>query len=304
MLHLQGPLNEVYSEEGFAIYIGSAANAANTKALKEANIRYILNVSDRVRFKRMDGPPVVMYQVPLSDFGDTPLSSVLEECFDVINEAREAKGNVLVHCQGGVNRSPTVVIAFLMHVIGWNLKRAWEHVKEKRPAASPHEKYMQQLIDIERELFDGVTTVDFAEYSSVSLQASLRRIRQQQVQSTQLPFQDSQGTISENGNGVGHATSASSATTLLTTTSASSLTSLNGNNVTSTAEIVSSSSITNNNINSNNTNISNNNNITTTTTSTTAEIKQITSDKQQSNNSNNFNHFSHHLPQLNLECIS
>lgn len=50
------------------------------------NTRYILNVSERVRFKRVvDGPPIIMYHVPLSDYGDTPLSSVLEECFAVIS---------------------------------------------------------------------------------------------------------------------------------------------------------------------------------------------------------------------------
>jgi len=165
------------SEEGFAIYIGSAANAANSKALNDAGVKYILNVSERVRFRRMDGLQITMYHAPLSDYGDTPLSSVLEECFAVINEAR-GQGNILVHCQGGVNRSPTIVIAYLMAQLNWSLKKAWDLVKERRSIASPHEKYMYQLIEFEKELF-GNTTIDYNEYQSNSIQASLRRIQKQ-----------------------------------------------------------------------------------------------------------------------------
>lgn len=58
--------------------------------------------------------------------------------------------------------------------------------------AAPHEKYMQQLIEIEKEVF-GETTVDFNEYQATSLQASLRRIRDQ-YQTTQVPCQEGQTT--------------------------------------------------------------------------------------------------------------
>lgn len=270
---MQGHLNEVYSEEGFAIYIGSAANAANTKILKDANIRYILNVSDRVRFRRVvDGPPIIMYHVPLSDYGDTPLSSVLDECFAVINEARDTKGNVLVHCQGGVNRSPTVVIAFLVMVLKWTLKQAWDHVKERRTVASPHEKYMQQLIELEKELY-GEVTVDFAEYQSTSLQANLRRIRHQ-YQTTQLPFQEGQVTNTDEAASLCISSSSPSpSSTLISTTTSTGSTTNNNHSSSDSSEL---------------TNI-------TEVTEITAQITSQTSPQQ---------YFPHHLPQLNLECIS
>jgi protein-tyrosine phosphatase len=185
MLLLQhSPPDPVFSEEGFAIFIGSAAHAANSKVLAQYNIKYVLNVSDRIRFKRVDdGLSVVQYHVPLSDYGDSPLHSVLDECFSIINEARANHCNILVHCQRGVNRSPTIVIAYLMHTYNWSLKKAWEHVREKRTMASPHEHYMQQLIDYEIELF-GHSTLDFEEYSQNSIQAQLRKIRLQYSQQT------------------------------------------------------------------------------------------------------------------------
>jgi len=59
--------------------------------------------------------------------------------------------------------------------------------------ASPHEKYMQQLIEIEKELY-GETTIDFHQYQSTSIQANLRRIRQQH-QTTQQPFQEGHAAV-------------------------------------------------------------------------------------------------------------
>jgi len=181
LLHQSRP-DEVFSEEGFSVFIGSAAHAANNKVLVQYNITYVLNVSERIRFKRVsDGPSVVQYHVPLSDYGDSPLRSVLDECFSIINEARSNRCNILVHCQRGVNRSPTIVIAYLMYTFHWGLKKAWEHVKESRSMASPHEHYMQQLIDCEIELF-GRSTIDFKDYEQNSIQGQLRKIRLQYAQ--------------------------------------------------------------------------------------------------------------------------
>ena len=49
----------------------------------------------------------------------------------------------------GVNRSPTVVIAYLMRRLGWSLKKAYLHVTKERPVASPHERYFEQLQALE-----------------------------------------------------------------------------------------------------------------------------------------------------------
>ena len=43
---------------------------------------------------------------------------------------KKRKEKVLVHCQMGSNRSPTVVIAYLVKVEGWPLRQALLHVKK------------------------------------------------------------------------------------------------------------------------------------------------------------------------------
>jgi hypothetical protein len=74
-------------------------------------------------------------------------------------EARSSQKSVLVHCAAGVNRSPTIVIAYLMFSMRWSLKTgkefisshsliflaAYRHVLSKKASICPHEKYMEQL---------------------------------------------------------------------------------------------------------------------------------------------------------------
>ena len=59
---------------------------------------------------------------------------------------------VLVYCQAGVSRSPTVVLGLLMHLTDMSLIDAWAHVKRIRPAIKPNAGFCQQLCDHERLL--------------------------------------------------------------------------------------------------------------------------------------------------------
>jgi len=144
--------------------------------LKSA-IYNILNVSDRVRFRRfVDGHVISYNHVPISDYGDTHITCVMHECFAVIDEARAAGKNILVHCQGGVNRSPTIVIAYLLYNFRWDLQTCLDYVRERHSMTSPHELYMKQLIECEMQLL-GKITVDICEYSRTSIQGQLRNLR-------------------------------------------------------------------------------------------------------------------------------
>ena len=57
---------------------------------------------------------------------------------------------MLVHCVGGVSRSSTVVIAYLMLKNGYSLNEAYDVVKAKKSNISPNFNFMQQLLDFER----------------------------------------------------------------------------------------------------------------------------------------------------------
>ena len=70
-----------------------------------------------------------------------------------LDEGRRNGNGVLVHCQAGISRSATVVIAFLMKHEGLTLNDAYKLVKEKRPVISPNINFMGCLVKFEKTSF-------------------------------------------------------------------------------------------------------------------------------------------------------
>ena len=56
--------------------------------------------------------------------------SVLPSVFFVTftDKVREANGCVLIHCLAGISRSPTVAIAYIMHIFGMTSEEAYRSV--------------------------------------------------------------------------------------------------------------------------------------------------------------------------------
>ena len=65
-----------------------------------------------------------------------------------------------VHCEMGISRSATIVIAYLMNKRKMTLFDAYRYVLERRPVIRPNSSFMKQLKDYEKRLFDGKSTMD------------------------------------------------------------------------------------------------------------------------------------------------
>lgn len=72
-------------------------------------------------------------------------------------EAHQSGHGVLVHCQAGVSRSATIVIAYLMKHTLMTMTDAYKYVRSRRPVVSPNLNFMGQLLEFERDLNSGVT---------------------------------------------------------------------------------------------------------------------------------------------------
>ena len=155
--------------------IGAYRDALNESYLKSEHIDFILNVKDSCRYPST--PDVRYLHVPLSDYGDQNLfdENGFETCFTFIESAKEANGVCLVHCSQGVNRAPTIVLGYLVAKLKWTLKRAYEHLMQVRPMLSPHEKYFEQLQQLEQQVHGSISLTRHD--IGPSLQETLRQLR-------------------------------------------------------------------------------------------------------------------------------
>jgi protein-tyrosine phosphatase len=87
---------------------------------------------------------------PILEGGKLPDVDWLKGVVGFIDVQRRAQRTVYVHCLAGVDRSATVVTAYLMFEHGWGRDTALAQVKSKRPCACPDPTLMQLLADWER----------------------------------------------------------------------------------------------------------------------------------------------------------
>ena len=74
-------------------------------------------------------------------------------CFhNVLFELTDQKTTTSVHCQRGVSRSATFVIAYMMRAKGWDLLEALKYVKDRRKIVKPNTGFIVQLKEWERAL--------------------------------------------------------------------------------------------------------------------------------------------------------
>ncbi|KPP68235.1 protein phosphatase Slingshot2-like, partial [Scleropages formosus] len=125
------------------VYLGSEWNASNLEELQTSGVRYILNVT-----REIDNffPGLFEYHnIRVYDEEATNLLEYWNDTYKFISKAKKAGAKCLVHCKMGVSRSASTVIAYAMKEYGWDLERAFDHVKERRAVTKPNPSFMRQL---------------------------------------------------------------------------------------------------------------------------------------------------------------
>nr|XP_020659138.1 protein phosphatase Slingshot homolog 2 [Pogona vitticeps] len=125
------------------VFLGSEWNASNLEDLQNRGVRYILNVT-----REIDNffPGVFEYHnIRVYDEEATDLLAYWNDTYKFISKAKKNGSKCLVHCKMGVSRSASTVIAYAMKEYGWNLDRAYDHVKKRRTVTKPNPSFMRQL---------------------------------------------------------------------------------------------------------------------------------------------------------------
>ncbi|KAA3459199.1 protein-tyrosine-phosphatase IBR5-like [Gossypium australe] len=87
---------------------------------------------------------------------------LFDDAIHFLEQCERDKARVLVHCMSGKNRSPAIVVAFLLKSKGWRLPQSYQWVKERRPSVDISQAVYQQLQEYEQKLYGSSNSSNLA----------------------------------------------------------------------------------------------------------------------------------------------
>jgi protein-tyrosine phosphatase len=127
-----------------ALYVGSMTAINDRDLLREHRISHLIQVLD-VAWLPSDRDGFESYRIDILDSSSSDLKPHLESACNFIDKALRSGKNVLVHCQQGISRSPSIVIAYLIRNHGMSFDAAYSHVKRKRACMKPNAGFVRCL---------------------------------------------------------------------------------------------------------------------------------------------------------------
>jgi len=125
------------------LFVGSIDAAMNRDECLRAHITHMLIVAKEIypffpgdfKYKRIE----------IEDDEEEPLIVYLDECVRYIDTVVEEGGSVFVQCRGGVSRSASVAIGYLMFKYKMSLESAYHQVAQVRPTICINQGFIHQL---------------------------------------------------------------------------------------------------------------------------------------------------------------
>ena len=129
-----------------ALYLGDADHAESKRVMEDLGITHVVNVTASVKCM-FEGSGIKYLQCKIADDWFESIDQHFAECIAFMKAAfeQDAKHRVLVHCQAGVSRSSTIIIAYLMQMHKMPYAQAVEFVTAQRKIAQPNGGFQRQL---------------------------------------------------------------------------------------------------------------------------------------------------------------
>jgi len=146
------------------IFLGSKEDSEKVTRLKEIGITHILCVMSG---QRHEVQGCKLLTVAMADKGNSQLEDIMKRTFPFIEESQQKGNKLLIHCNSGQNRSPTLLISWLMSKNSWTFYHAHKYVKQARAIIQPNKSYVDQLRALDKKLFGIYSTPE--DYLSICL---------------------------------------------------------------------------------------------------------------------------------------
>ena len=92
----------------------------------------------KVAWKLAVGSGLTVERVAITDFRPDEVQRALVPAVAQLHALVEEHGRVYVHCTAGMNRSPTIALAYLILREGWTVEEALERGTAARPIIRPY----------------------------------------------------------------------------------------------------------------------------------------------------------------------
>lgn len=130
------------------LYFGSQDIACDINILSSLQITDILSVGVTVPTKtKFTYKFIEAYDLPTFN-----MTNIFDDCFLYIDNIRLLNRRVYIHCNAGISRSPTIIIAYVMKYLKLDFQDAFKFVKETRLTINPNAGFILQLKDYESYL--------------------------------------------------------------------------------------------------------------------------------------------------------
>lgn len=149
------PYNEVFP----GIILGDGTTALCVMKLRSLGVSHVLNtawgkdrsfglINTSKHFYKAAG--IQFHGIEAIDVPSFSLKRFFKETSDFIDEALRNGGKVYVHCQMGISRSSTIVLAYLIMMKGWTAQEAVRTVRARRQII-PNDGFLRQLCQLNEE---------------------------------------------------------------------------------------------------------------------------------------------------------
>ncbi|KAL0098073.1 protein-tyrosine phosphatase-like protein [Phycomyces blakesleeanus] len=132
------------------IFLGTFSAGQSRAVLNQHKITHIVALGD---FTPLYDDKIYL-NVDIMDLPGANIIQHFDETSNFIEDAYNKNGVILVHCEAGVSRSPTVLAAYFMRSKGIKPTEALEMIKAKRPIISPNNGFLAQLVLYDRLKYD------------------------------------------------------------------------------------------------------------------------------------------------------
>ncbi|KAI0787763.1 dual specificity phosphatase [Fomes fomentarius] len=139
-----------------ALYLGSFTAILDPALLTSHQIQAVVQILESpwlpsVEAHAAQGNELECCRLNISDSTSTDLHPHLESTVHWIDDKLRRGINVLVHCQQGISRSASIVIAYLIYTHNMSYDFAFDFVKRKRACIKPNSSFVRCLQEWEQQ---------------------------------------------------------------------------------------------------------------------------------------------------------